>query len=94
MGKFKQGEGGRPKGSPNRVTGELREWISNFISNNKDLIQQDFNTLDPKDRIMMFEKLLKYALPTLQSTSLSNDFEKLTDEQLDKIIDELRQPTQ
>jgi hypothetical protein len=92
MGKFKQGEGGRPKGSPNRVTGELREWISNFISNNKDLIQQDFNTLDPKDRIMIFEKLLKYALPALQSTSLSTDFEKLTDEQLDKIIDELKEP--
>jgi hypothetical protein len=92
MGKFKQGEGGRPKGSPNRVTGELREWISHFISDNKDIIQQDFNTLEPKDRIIMFEKLLKYALPTLQSASLSTDFERMSDEQLDKIINELKQP--
>lgn len=90
MGQFLKGEGGRPKGTPNKITTELREWIGNFIDNNRERIQQDWETLEPKDRIVLFEKLLKYALPTLQATSLTTDFEKLTDEQLDTIIDNLK----
>lgn len=91
MSKFQKGEGGRPKGSPNKITAELREWISGFIHSNVDQIQQDFNSLEPKDRIMIFEKLLKYALPALQSTTLTTDFERLTDAELDRIIEELKQ---
>jgi len=91
MPQFQKGEGGRPKGKPNRITAELREWISVFINNNKEKIQQDFDSLESKDRIMIFEKLLKYALPALQATSLTTDFDRMTDEQLDRIINELKQ---
>lgn len=70
MAQFKKGEGGRPKGKANKVTGDLRSWINNFIDSNRDQIQKDWKKLDPKNRIIMFEKLLKYTLPTLQATSL------------------------
>ena len=81
---------GRPKGIPNKVTTDLREWITNFLEDNREQIQQDWKGLEPKDRIVLFEKLLKYALPTLQATSLTTDFERLTDEQLDMIIEQLK----
>ena len=90
MAQFKKGEGGRPKGKANKVTGNLRDWIANFIDSNRDQIQADWLKLDAKDRIVMFEKLLKYTLPTLQATAFSTDFDSLTDSQLDKIIDELK----
>lgn len=90
---FKKGKGGRPKGKPNKVTGNLRIWISNFINDNKQQIETDFKALEPKDRIAIFEKLLKYTLPTLQATSLTTDFEKMTDEQLDEIINRLKNST-
>ena len=91
---FKQGESGnktgRPKGKPNKVTCNLREWINDFINGNREQVEADFKALEPKDRIVMFEKLLKYTLPTLQATSLTADFEKMTDEQLDEIINRLK----
>ncbi len=81
---------GRPKGVPNKVTTDLRLWITNFLEDNLEQIQQDWKILESKDRIVLFEKLLKYALPTLQATNLTTDFEKLTDKQLDIIIENLK----
>ena len=81
---------GRPKGAAGKTATNLRTWITDFIDENRGQIKEDWMLLDPKDRILMFEKLLKFALPTLQSTSFDIDFEKLTDNQLDEIINKLK----
>jgi hypothetical protein len=81
---------GRPKGVPNKTTKDLREWVTAFIDSNTAQIKKDWKALEPKERVMMFEKLLKYSLPTLQATSLTTNFDAMTDEQLDKIINELK----
>ena len=81
---------GRPKGVPNKTTTDLRQWINNFIDDNRAQIKKDWKCPEPKDRLILFEKLLKYSLPTLQATTLTTDFEKLTDEQLDFIINQLK----
>ena len=80
---------GRPKGSPNKVTEAMRENINVFLNANWQTIQNDFKALEPKDRLTFYEKLLKYTLPTLQAQSITTDFEKMTDEQLDQIIERL-----
>lgn len=77
---------GRPKGSPNKATKDLRQWINAFIESQTERIQQDWKLLEPKDRIVLFEKLLKYSLPTLQATNLTTDLERLSDEDLDRVI--------
>ena len=72
---FKKGQSGningRKNGTPNKITTDLRQWINNFIDDNREQIKKDWNGLEPKDRIVLFEKLLKYSLPTLQSTTLN-----------------------
>jgi hypothetical protein len=81
---------GRPKGVANKTTTDLRKWVNEFIGSNTSQIEEDWMALEPKERILLFEKLLKYSLPTLQATSLTTDFEKMTDEQIDKIIHNLK----
>ena len=64
---------GRPKGVPNKTTTDLRQWINNFIDDNREQIQNDWKELDPKERILLFEKFLKYILPTLQATTVTGE---------------------
>ena len=81
---------GRPKGSQNKATADLRQWLTDFVHGQRDQILRDWQSLEPKDRIIMFEKLMRFVLPTLQATTLQTDFERLTDTQLDDIINELK----
>ncbi len=81
--------GGRNKGTPNKVTGSLRNWIANVLNNNRSQIESDLQQLEPKDRLQMLERLMQYVVPKQQAVSASIDLEKLSDEQLDLLICEL-----
>lgn len=92
--KYEKGQSGnvngRPQGVKNKDTARLREWVTNFLEENLEQLRADWKALEPRERFTMFEKLLKYSLPTLQATALTHDYERLTDEELDKIITELK----
>ena len=74
---------GRPKGVPNKVTGDLRQSIQSFLDANWCNVQKEFDQLESRDKLLFIDKLLKYALPTLQATTLTTDLQTLSDEQLD-----------
>lgn len=79
---------GRPK-KPNKVTAELRDRIKTFLDGNFETIEADFKTLDPEKRIALFERYLKFVLPSLHSTEINLDIEKMSESELDLIISRL-----
>ena len=64
---------GRPKGSPNKTTGDLRQQITELIEKNFKKIEEDFNKLDSEKRLIVLERYLKYCLPPLQSLNIQAD---------------------
>ncbi len=80
---------GRPKGTPNKVTADMRGWINEVLSNNRAQFESDLKNLEPQQRVAMFEKLLAYSVPKLQSIEQKIDYGNLSDEQLDVIINQL-----
>lgn len=88
-GTFQPGNPGKPKGAVNKITGDLRSRITDFLSGEFESIKEDFKKLDPKDKIKFFVDLIQYSVPKLQAVQLESEFDKLTDEQLQQIIDEL-----
>ena len=71
--------GGRPPGARNKNTEEIRQNIQSFIVGNLDQLQSDFNSLEPKDRIVLFERLLRYVIPPLSATSITAGAEEKTE---------------
>jgi len=80
---------GKPPGTKNKINAELRVMINDFLNSEFDTIKEDFNKLDPKDKLKFYTDLLNYGLPKLQATSLELDFEKMSESDLDLIIDRL-----
>lgn len=91
---FKKGESGnpsgRPDGSKNKVNEELRSMISDFLNGEFDNIKTQFENLKPNEKVKFYVDLLQYALPKMQAVSVASEFENFTDEQLDQIIDGLK----
>ena len=81
---------GRPKGSKNRAGGQLRHLISEFLELRFDEVVQDFEQLEPKDKIKVYTDFLQYGLPKLQAVSNTVEFESMSDQELDYIIEELK----
>ena len=58
---------GRPKGTPNRITQDVRAWLSAVSDSNRKQMERDLKTLEPKDRLQMLEKLMQYVIPKQQT---------------------------
>lgn len=55
--------GGRQKGTPNRVTATLKEWLADLLDRNRERIEEDLEALEPRDRLAMLERLMGYVIP-------------------------------
>ena len=61
--------GGRQKGTPNRMTKELRVLLKDIMYQELEKIQERFSLLEPKQRIELIIKLMPYVLPKVNSIS-------------------------
>lgn len=79
--------GGRAKGTPNKVTSELRLWVAKIVKKNRRQIEDDLSVLDPKDRVTLLERLMQYVIP--KRNNITADIGDLTDEQLSELASRL-----
>lgn len=81
--------GGRVKGTPNKVTYSLKEWITSLIEKQRPQIEKDLQNLEPKERLQMIEKLMQYVIPKQAAQQVKLDFDSLTDEQLEQLVNDI-----
>ena len=67
--------GGRPVGSKNNATSEIRNKYLQLIENNFKQLEEDLHALKASERVKAIIELSKFILPTLKATemSLSNE---------------------
>ena len=59
-------------GIPNRATNEVRKAFQLLVENNLPKMQNDLDSLEPKDRIKFILDMAKFILPTLQAVSVDD----------------------
>jgi hypothetical protein len=68
---MKEKTGGREKGTPNKVTRELRETLKATLANELEQIPELLNELSTEKRLDYLMKLLPYVLPKVQSIEMN-----------------------
>jgi len=73
MSKFKKGESGnatgRPPGSKNLITSELRETLKFIIADEIERIPEMLLKTEPKDRLELTLKLMAFIMPKMERVS-------------------------
>lgn len=87
---------GRPKGTPNKATKELRQWVQELIDGNRRTFEADLKKLDPAQRLTILERLMQYVIPKQQSVNVEaqiqaeyDNLRKLLEAAPDELLDGL-----
>jgi len=57
--------GGRQKGTSNKLTGTIKEMVTQFVTNEMQHLPSLLNQLEPKEKAEYIIKLLPYVLPKI-----------------------------
>ena len=77
QGKFVAGNSGRPVGSKNQTSSQIRDTFQLLLENNIEKIQEDLNELEPKDRIKLLLDLASFIIPKMKSVDLKEKTETI-----------------
>lgn len=73
----KVSKAGRPAGSKNKATSEVRERFKELVEANLSTFQDDLDSLQPYERLTIVMQMAKFVLPTLRATELTSDLDKV-----------------
>jgi len=61
--------GGRQKGTPNRMTKELRTVLKDLLYEEIEALKERLDALEPRERVELLIKLMPFALPKVNGVS-------------------------
>ena len=79
---------GRPKGSKNKTTTEIREFFTEFVGNRIEDLDLAFDELEPREKFKFLLDMAKFVVPTLRS--IGSTINELSDEQFEKIVKHIK----
>lgn len=62
--------GGRAKGTPNKSTQTLKNWLSKVLDNQRETFENDLKELLPEERVRLLSNLFGYIIPKQQALSI------------------------
>ena len=64
--------GGRTKGSQNKSTEIVKKNVAVLLENNIQLVQEDLDSMKPRDRVNALLQFMKFLIPTQKAVEVEN----------------------
>jgi len=68
--------GGRQRGTPNKITKEVKEKFEHLLNSNLDTLQIDLDQLSPRWRVHYILELGKFVIPTMKAQDIDLNMER------------------
>ncbi len=93
-GKFKPGNpgGGRPKGSKNKSSENIRGFFSDFLEKHISELNEAFNELEAREKFKVLLDMAKYVIPVLRSQD--NIIYDLSDDLFNEVVEQIKKEYQ
>ena len=88
-GRFLKGNGSTRRGSPNKAKKALEERVIELVEGNIGRVKADLKKLSSRDRVRVITDLMKFVLPAKRAVDSMINIENLTDDQLDRVINDI-----
>ena len=85
-GQFAQGNAGRPKGSKNVASKDIRTSIENLLVNSFETIEEDLAQLTPNERIKAYLKLIEFIVPKQRQVQEKLDLSSMSEQEINRLI--------
>ena len=90
ISRFKPGQSGNPKGrkpgATNKIARPVKEQLSDFLNDKIQELPEIWKKLTPRDKANFIKDLIPYYVARLQSIQVGIEFEQMSTDQLDYII--------
>lgn len=53
---------GRPKGKPNKISTDLKAFITEIIEQNRETIKSDLQALEPYQRLVIIDRMMRFVI--------------------------------
>tara|TARA_B100001093_G_C25972392_1_gene653865 strand:- start:4 stop:303 length:300 start_codon:yes stop_codon:yes gene_type:complete len=87
---FEQGNrlGGRTKGSKNKSTEIVKKNVAVLLENNIQLVQEDLDKMQPRDRVNALLQFMKFVIPTQKAVEFDNRVsqEELNEDYINRLM--------
>lgn len=80
--------GGRTKGSKNKSTEIVKKNVAVLLENNIQLVQEDLDQMQPRDRVNALLQFMKFVIPTQKAVEFDNRVsqEELNEDYINKLM--------
>ena len=68
--------GGRTAGTPNKISVGMKDFITKLVYKNRKQIEKDLQELQPKERLLILEKLMQYVIPKHREVEISGELQR------------------
>tara|TARA_R110002050_G_scaffold221618_1_gene357484 strand:+ start:68 stop:376 length:309 start_codon:yes stop_codon:yes gene_type:complete len=79
---------GRPKGSSNKSTEIVKKNVALLLENNIQIVQEDLDQMQPRDRVNALLQFMKFLIPTQKAIEVDNRIsqEEMNENYINKLM--------